>query len=49
MPYTRPNFDGVLLNFWLFLKLGALEVGGPGQVAPRPPPPPLGGPDHKQH
>ena len=47
MPYTRPNFNGALLNFWLFLKLGALEVGGPGQVAHLPPP--LGGPDAGTH
>ena len=31
MPYTRPEFDGVLLNFRLFLKLRSMQVGlGPG-------------------
>ena len=43
MPCTRPDFNGALFNFRIFLKLEAPTGWGPGQVA-QPLPPPLGGP-----
>ena len=43
MPFACPDFDGALINFRIFLKLGPLLAWGPGQVVPYPPPP-LGGP-----
>ena len=39
MPYTRPDFDGALLNFRLILKLGVPVGLGAGQVAPLLPSP----------
>ena len=44
MPYICSDSDGALLNFRLFLKLGALEVGGPGKLPSFAPL--LGGPEH---
>ena len=38
LPNICPDFDGALLHFRLFLKLGALEDGGPGEL-PSPLPP----------
>ena len=47
MPYTHPHFDRALLNFRLFLKLGASSRGPTGNL---PPPPrqlnPLGSPEY---
>ena len=43
LPCTRPDFDGALFNFRIFLKLGAPTCLGPGASCP-PCPPPLGGP-----
>ena len=39
MPCTRPDFDGALFNFRIFLKLGGPTCLGPG--ASFSPPPPL--------
>ena len=37
MPYTRPDFDGALFNFRIFLKLVASTCLGPGASCPPPP------------
>ena len=37
MPYTRRDFDGPLLDFWLFLKLWPLVGWGPGARIPTRP------------
>ena len=36
MPCTRPDFDGALFNFRIFLKLGAPTCLGPGVSSPPP-------------
>ena len=46
MPCTRPDFDGALFNFRIFLKLGAPTCLGPGASWP-PCPPPLSAALHK--
>ena len=39
MPCTRPDFDGALFNFRIFLKLGAPTCLGSGASCPPLPPP----------